>query len=41
MELLRWQVAEATVLRIGDVEATPALQGLIPKFDPAAVSRAP
>jgi glyoxylase-like metal-dependent hydrolase (beta-lactamase superfamily II) len=40
MELLRWQVGDATVIRIGDVDATPALQGLLPKFDPAAVSRA-
>jgi glyoxylase-like metal-dependent hydrolase (beta-lactamase superfamily II) len=40
MELLRWRVGDATVIRIGDVDATAALQGLIPKFDPAAVSRA-
>ena len=40
MELLRWQVGDATILRIGDLDATPALQGLIPKFDPAAVSSA-
>lgn len=40
MELLRWQVGEATIFRIRDVDATPALQGLIPKFDPAAVSGA-
>ena len=41
MELLRWQVGDATVFRIADVDATAALQGLIPKFNPAAVSRAP
>jgi glyoxylase-like metal-dependent hydrolase (beta-lactamase superfamily II) len=40
MELLRWRVGDATVFRIADVDATAALQGLIPKFDPAAVSRA-
>jgi hypothetical protein len=40
MELLRWRVGGATVFRIADVDATTALQGLIPKFDPAAVSRA-
>jgi glyoxylase-like metal-dependent hydrolase (beta-lactamase superfamily II) len=40
MELLRWQVGDATVFRIADVDATAALQGLIPKFNLAAVSRA-
>lgn len=40
MELLHWQVGDATVFRIADVDATAALQGLIPKFNPAAVSRA-
>ena len=40
MELLRWQIGDARVFRIADVDATPALQGLIPKFNPAAVSRA-
>ena len=39
MELRRWQVGDATVFRIADVDATAALQGLIPKFSPAAVSR--
>jgi hypothetical protein len=39
MELRRWQVGDATVFRIADVDATAALQGLIPKFNPAAVSR--
>ncbi len=40
MELLRWEVGDATVFRIADVDATAALQGLIPKFNTAAVSRA-
>jgi glyoxylase-like metal-dependent hydrolase (beta-lactamase superfamily II) len=40
MELLRWQVGDATVFRIADVDATAALQGLIPKFNPAALSGA-
>jgi hypothetical protein len=40
MELLRWEVGDATVFRIADVDATAALQGLIPKFNKAAVSRA-
>ena len=38
MEPLRWQVGDAVVFRIADVDATAALQGLIPKFDPAAVA---
>ena len=40
METLRWHVGDATILRIWEVDASAALQGLIPKFDPAAVSRA-
>src|SRR4029450_9100855 len=40
MELLRWRVGHATVFRVADVDATAALQGLIPRFNPAAVSRA-
>jgi hypothetical protein len=40
MELLHWQVGDAMVFRISDVDATAALQGLIPKFNQAAVSRA-
>jgi hypothetical protein len=40
MELVRWQVGDARIFRIPDVDATAALQGLIPKFNPAAVSRA-
>lgn len=39
MEILRWHVGDATIVRIREVDATAALQGLIPKFDPAAVSR--
>lgn len=38
---LRWQVGEATVLRIGEVDATPALDGLLPDLDPAAVDAVP
>jgi glyoxylase-like metal-dependent hydrolase (beta-lactamase superfamily II) len=41
MELLRWQVGDAAIFRIADVDAAAALQGLIPKFDPAAISHAP
>jgi glyoxylase-like metal-dependent hydrolase (beta-lactamase superfamily II) len=41
MEIRRWPVGDATILRIGEVDAMAALQGLIPKFDPAAVARAP
>ena len=40
MKLLRWQVGDATVCRIPELDATAALQGLIPKFDLASVSRA-
>lgn len=40
MESLRWQVGDATVFRIADVDATAALQELIPKFNPAAVAHA-
>jgi glyoxylase-like metal-dependent hydrolase (beta-lactamase superfamily II) len=40
VETLRWHVGDATILRIWEVDASAALQGLIPKFDPAAVSRA-
>jgi glyoxylase-like metal-dependent hydrolase (beta-lactamase superfamily II) len=40
VEILRWQVGDATILRIREVDATAALLGLIPKLDPAAVSRA-
>jgi hypothetical protein len=41
MEILRWHVGDATILRIGEVDAMAALQGLIPRFDPAAVAHAP
>jgi glyoxylase-like metal-dependent hydrolase (beta-lactamase superfamily II) len=40
VEILRWHVGDATILRVWEVDATAALQGLIPKFDPAAVRRA-
>lgn len=40
MNTLRWRVGDATVLRIGELDATAALQGLIPKFDLADVERA-
>jgi glyoxylase-like metal-dependent hydrolase (beta-lactamase superfamily II) len=40
MELLRWQVGDARIFRIADVDATAALQGLIPKFHPASIARA-
>jgi len=40
MESLRWQVGEATVFRIRELDATDALQGLIPEFDLAGISRA-
>jgi glyoxylase-like metal-dependent hydrolase (beta-lactamase superfamily II) len=40
VEILRWRVGDATILRIWEVDATAALQGLIPKFDPAAISPA-
>src|ERR1051325_4555003 len=39
METLRWQVGDATVFGVPELDATPALQGLIPKFDRADVSR--
>jgi hypothetical protein len=29
MELLRWQVGDATIIRIAEVDATAALQGLV------------
>jgi glyoxylase-like metal-dependent hydrolase (beta-lactamase superfamily II) len=40
METLRWRVGDATVFRIGELDATAALQGLISQFDLADVSRA-
>ncbi len=41
MKLLRWHVGDATVFRIGEVDASPALDGLIREFDAADVARAP
>ena len=40
MEILRWDIGDATVVRVGELDATAALQGLIPDLDPAEVSRA-
>jgi hypothetical protein len=40
MEILRWQVGDATVLRIGELDAAAALDGLIRKFDLAEAARA-
>ena len=40
METLRWSVGDATIFRIGELDATAALQDLIPKFDLADVARA-
>jgi glyoxylase-like metal-dependent hydrolase (beta-lactamase superfamily II) len=40
METLRWQVGDATVIRIAELDAAAALQGLIPKFDLADIARA-
>ncbi len=37
MRTLRWRVGDATVVRIGEVDATPALDGLLPDLDPAAL----
>jgi hypothetical protein len=39
MEILRWQIGDATVFRIAELDATAALQGLVPKFDLADLSR--
>jgi hypothetical protein len=40
MDTLRWRVGDATVVRIAELDATAALQGLIPKIDLADVARA-
>jgi glyoxylase-like metal-dependent hydrolase (beta-lactamase superfamily II) len=39
VDILRWQIGDATVFRLGELDATAALQGLIPKFDLAGISR--
>ncbi|HEU4908054.1 MAG TPA: MBL fold metallo-hydrolase, partial [Propionibacteriaceae bacterium] len=39
MEALRWSVGDATIFRIGELDATAALQDLIPKFNLADVAR--
>jgi glyoxylase-like metal-dependent hydrolase (beta-lactamase superfamily II) len=41
VETLRWQVGDATVFRIGELDATAALEGLIPEFDLADISGMP
>jgi len=38
VDLLRWRVGDATVIRIPELDATAALEGLIPKLDLAAIS---
>lgn len=40
MGTLRWTVGDATVLRLGELDATPAFPGLIRELDPADLSRA-
>jgi glyoxylase-like metal-dependent hydrolase (beta-lactamase superfamily II) len=40
MDILRWQVGAATVLRIPEIDATNALDGLIVDLDPVALSDA-
>jgi glyoxylase-like metal-dependent hydrolase (beta-lactamase superfamily II) len=40
MEILRWDVGDAAVIRVGELDATSALEGLIPDLDRADVSRA-
>jgi len=39
VDILRWQIGDATVFRLGELDATAALQGLIPQFDLAGISR--
>jgi glyoxylase-like metal-dependent hydrolase (beta-lactamase superfamily II) len=39
VDILRWQIGDATVFRLGELDATAALQGLIPKFDLAGIPR--
>ncbi len=41
MRTLRWTVGDATVLRIGEVDASAALDGLLLDLDPAAVDAMP
>jgi glyoxylase-like metal-dependent hydrolase (beta-lactamase superfamily II) len=38
--ILRWSVGDATVLRAGELDATPAFPGLIRELDPDDLSRA-
>jgi glyoxylase-like metal-dependent hydrolase (beta-lactamase superfamily II) len=39
MQTLRWQVGDATVLRVAELDAAAALDGLIPGLDPADLTR--
>ena len=36
--MLRWRVGDATVIRVPELDATAALEGLIPRLDLAAIS---
>lgn len=38
MDTLRWRVGDATVIRVPELDATAALEGLIPRLDLAAIS---
>jgi hypothetical protein len=38
METLRWQIGDATVFRIGELDAAATLEGLISEFDLADIS---
>lgn len=40
MDVLRWAVGDATVYRVGEVDASPAFDGLIRELDPADIARA-
>jgi glyoxylase-like metal-dependent hydrolase (beta-lactamase superfamily II) len=40
VEILRWRIGAATVLRVPEVDAKAALDGLIADLDPAALARA-
>jgi len=38
VDTLRWRVGDATVIRVPELDATTALEGLIPRLDLAAIS---
>jgi glyoxylase-like metal-dependent hydrolase (beta-lactamase superfamily II) len=38
VDTLRWRVGDATVIRVPELDATAALEGLIPRLDLAAIS---